>query len=197
MAKAWKIRIRHPVDGESVPRRFVAYGAADTPPIRDVSAELRDNTGTLLTAAQVRQTVLQRPPHWKILLEFLVPPNAGPYKLTVLDPTDPANRTDTSERLQIGAFGGVAIAYPATGETVCQEFTAYGTSDDLGPITGRMTRSDGYSRVGNVCYWNPPVWAIAFGGLEESQGLFYTLSVSVISTQMSTGITVRSCPGAG
>jgi hypothetical protein len=131
------------------------------------------------------------PPFWAVAFKH-VPPDKG-YVLEVYgdDNPKPMAKSKPLAAVTRAANGSLTIDHPLDNETVCTTFMAYGTTTEaISMVDGLMEcppwsyPSDGFVVGGS--------WNILWGGLEPSTG--YELTVTGLTSDSSSDITVRDCP---
>lgn len=183
-----KLKIAHPKTGTTLRHaNFAASGSA-----ADVTAV----TGKLTGAAghKYSGTVLRQPPNW--IIYFSNVDTSDTYTLEVKD-TAGAAPPASSTGITISPVGieGIEIDDPLTNATVCDDFVAYGVTNEASPIHGTMTK--GTDVINGITIQDPPDWVILF--LDVPLGNPYTLEVFNdlgSAAAPETNITVVGCiPG--
>jgi hypothetical protein len=152
-----QIVIHHPTSSNPPHApNFVAYGDA---------VGVQNLVGLVLHPKRgvIAGTTLVGPPHWGVFFEKV--PN-GDCILLVFDPLDWTTLAFAPFTLKVARVlklngGNISINSPASGDTVCSTFIAYGGCDVL-TVSGTMTDSAGNVTNGVTIQQGKATWAIQF-----------------------------------
>jgi hypothetical protein len=172
------VKIDHPIKHTAVASRsFAAYGTASG--VARITGLLYNRE----TKKSYAGDTLREPPDW--IVYFLNVPAGKHYTLQIFE--SPGGLL-THEDISIRTSGRqILVTYPKPGGTLCTSFTAYGTTNDPGSFTGKMTRNKTSAVYVGTPIQPPPNWVIQFTGLPPSTSPtdLYTLTVTV-GTSMTT-----------
>ena len=171
--------------------RFAACGISDGK-VKIDHGELRDQGKNLVCSS--KKTVITSS-FW--VMSFLIPRSyalnpANRYRLAIFDDKNVVVASSRNIRIEQDSRG-IVITYPATNETVCPTFAAYGSSDLAGDMTVTLTSGSSTIATGTQVE-APPGWVyqVATGLASETTGLTLNASQPSGSAQ-STGLTVLGC----
>lgn len=173
-----QVKIDHPTKHAAVAARsFAAYGTASG--VAKVTGLLYNRK----TKKSYAGDTLREPPDW--IVYFLNVPIGKHYTLQIFE--SPGGLVK-HEDISIGSrTAQILVTYPPSGATVCTSFTAYGSTNDPGSFTGKMTRNKTGAIFVGTPIQPPPNWVIQFTGIPASTDPtdLYTLTIT-IGTSMTT-----------
>jgi hypothetical protein len=176
--------IYYPGNGDTVPQRFVAYGSVPAT-VTAVTASLKLPTGAVVATGRT----LRNPPHWVIFFDT-VP--VGTYTLELVDSATSTalGRSNPMSVIEVIHTAALSVSYPPSGSRVCQNFSAYGTTNQPNPVSGQLT---GPNTVNGTTLQGTPNWVVQFNNVPLSAST-YTLTVTAGSSSSSaTNLTMIGC----
>jgi hypothetical protein len=167
-----ELRFSHPRQADETfrSRNFIVYG---TPPtcIHALEAELLG----LPDDADTEIKVLQLKPIWAVA--FVDVPDGKEYKVR-LKWGPKKKHTKDSEKFDVNTSEGhyrITITYPASNANVCNNFIAYGTSDDVYDITGYLHKFGSPDIIGTTLLQpgTSGLWSVQFTAVPTGTYILY------------------------